>query len=344
MFQIKISDSNVLFSKFFSPSDRETVLTELAALEARQVVFIDTPATEQLVATAEALVADGVNVVVRDHHDELAPSNPRAQSIADAASRLREVASDAIISSRAEHPACSTLITSGEFNAEGTVIVADSDLDGLTGAMKALGVTYEQIDADAAVFDERPKQSAETLSELGWLACRALGTLPPFNPKAPQRSEDAKAEFFQSFVDASQGDETALDGLRQKVAQYEEQVGAAKALAETATEVAPSTWLVDSREAPRFELNTLTRALETKGAKVTVVVKAFGPIAAQHGAQYSLAVSKRHQQDINLQSLLPDDFESSPAAGIISNTTFLLHVSEVVWNETVLPALKARLG
>jgi len=344
MIQLKIKNVTVLFSKFFAAADREAVLAVLAALEAQQVVFIDTPATAELVATAEALVAEGITVVVRDHHDEPSPSNPRAQTIADAATRLRKVASDAVISNRSEHPACSTLITSGEFKAEGIVIVADSDLDGLTGAMKALGVTYEELDADAAVFDERPKQSAETLSELGWLACRALGTLSPFNPKAPQRSEDAKAEFFSNFVAASQGDEEALAGLRTKVAQFEEQVGNAKTLAETAEEVAQSAWLVDSREAPRFDLNTLSRELEGKGAKVTVVVKAFGPIAAAHGAQYSLAVARRHQKEINLQELLPEGFESSPETGIISNTTFLLHVSEGVWNETVLSALTERLA
>ena len=56
------------------------------------------------------------------------------------------------------------------------------------------------------------------------------------------------------------------------------------------------------------------------------------------------AVVKAEQAKINLQELLPTGFVSSPDTSIISNTTFLLHVSENVWNETVLPALKAKLA
>ena len=56
-----------------------------------------------------------------------------------------------------------------------------------------------------------------------------------------------------------------------------------------------------------------------------------------------MAVIKAHQAEINLQELLPSGFVSSPESGIISNTTFLLHVSENVWKETVLPALCAKL-
>jgi hypothetical protein len=39
---------------------------------------------------------------------------------------------------------------------------------------------------------------------------------------------------------------------------------------------------------------------------------------------------------------VPAGFTSSPEAGIISNTSFLLHVSEKVWEEIVLPALRVR--
>ena len=84
--------------------------------------------------------------------------------------------------------------------------------------------------------------------------------------------------------------------------------------------------------------------MEATGAKVTVVRKDAGPIAAAHGVQYSLAVVRKYQEEINLQSMLPSGFESSPAAGIISNVSFLLHVSEKVWEEVVLPALRSRFG
>ncbi len=81
------------------------------------------------------------------------------------------------------------------------------------------------------------------------------------------------------------------------------------------------------------------------GVKVTAQRKSQGPIAAKcGGVQYSLAVTKASQAEVNLQELLPAGFASSPEAGIISNTTFLLHVSESVWNETVLPALQSRFA
>jgi hypothetical protein len=81
------------------------------------------------------------------------------------------------------------------------------------------------------------------------------------------------------------------------------------------------------------------------GTKVTVQKKAQGPIAGKHGGvQISLAVAKAHQAAVNLQELLPSGFTSSPEAGIISNTTFLLHVSQEVWDSTVLPALTAKFG
>lgn len=70
----------------------------------------------------------------------------------------------------------------------------------------------------------------------------------------------------------------------------------------------------------------------------------MGPIAAKHGVQISLAVKPERQKEVNLQELLPAGFESSPDAGIISNTTFLLHVSEAKWKEVVLPALRAKFG
>ena len=132
-----------------------------------------------------------------------------------------------MISNRSANPACSSLVEAGEFVGEGTVIVADSDLDGLTAAMKAAGVTYPELDSDAEVFDTRPRQSAETLSEAGWLTVRALSTLPPFNPKRPEVSENAKAELFHDFVAATQGSAGDREKLQKRVATYELGVAAA---------------------------------------------------------------------------------------------------------------------
>ncbi len=345
MFSLNIGDRPVLFSKFFAASDREAVLAAIP-MAARRVVFLDTAATGELVATVATLRERDVEVVVRDHHDAPARSNPREVAIADAAARVRELCGDrAVISDRKSHPACSTLVEIGEFVGEGTIVVADNDPDGLTVAMKALGVVYDDLDADAAVLDgARSEQTPERLSPLAMLLCRGLATLPPFNAQRPEISEGAKGKLFATFVEAAEGDIDALQSLEANVKAFEEGVRVAEEIAATATEPAHGVWMVDAVGKGRHDLATLTQRLEArKGCRVTVVRKDQGPIAPKHGGiQISLAVVKAHQAEINLQTLLPAGFVSSPESGIISNTTFLLHLSEQNWNEMVLPALCAR--
>jgi hypothetical protein len=382
MFTLKIASSLVLCSKFFAASDRESVLAAIPE-GTRRVVFIDTPATVELVATVEALKADGVEIHVRDHHDEPNPANPRAKQIAEAAQRIRDlVGGNAIISDRKANPACSSLIEVGQFRSttvclfcgsdpevrndfcnprsqgaaeshgelvteEGTVIVADPDPDGLLGAMKAAGVFYPELDSDADVLDgPHVAATAETLSPVAWLFKRAMSTLPPFDAARPQVSEDAKAKLFTDFVSVVNGDSEARVRLEKGVETYEAGVREAEKLAATVTDIMSGVSYVDLMTSPRFDLTTLAGKMEARpGTKVTVQKKAVGPIAAKCGGiQYSLAVAKNHQKEVNLQELLPGGFTSSPEAGIISNTTFLLHVSETVWNETVFPALKAKFG
>jgi hypothetical protein len=346
MFNIEINGTTVNFTKFFSTADQDNVL---AAVEgAARVVFIDTPSTPHLVATIETLISRGIVVVVRDHHDVPDPRNPREQEIADAANEVRSlVGSNATISDRVTQAACSGLIEVGEFNGEGTVIVADPDPDGLTAAMKALGVVYDGLDADAAVLDgARSEQTADRLTPIALLLVKGMATLPPFNAARPQVSEEAKGKLFAEFAAASGGDTAALESLGRKVEAYEAGVKEAEVLAATATQPTAGVVMVDSVGKPRHDLTTLTQRLEAiAGAKVTVVRKDNGPIAAKHGGvQISMAVVKAHQADINLQELLASGFVSSPEAGIISNTTFLLHVSQEVWDTQVLPALCDRFA
>lgn len=347
MFSITIGNTPVNFTKFFGATDRDNVLAAIAE-STKRVVFIDTPSTAHLVATIESLISRGIEVVVRDHHDVPSPRNPREQEIHDAAARTRElVGSNAVISDRATHPACSTLIEVGEFNGEGTVIVADPDPDGLTAAMKALGIVYDGIDADAAVLDgARSEQTAERLTPIALLLVKGMATLPPFNAERPQVSEEAKGKLFAEFATAADGDAAALESLGCKVEAYETGVRVAEALAAKATQPVSGVVMVDAVGKPRHDLTTLTQRLEAiAGAKVTVVRKDNGPIAPKHGGvQISLAVIKAFQAEVNLQELLDPGFISSPESGIISNTTFLLHVSESVWNETILPALGARFA
>lgn len=345
MFKIEINATPVIMTKFFGTSDKDNVLAAIPD-GTRRVVFIDTPATDYLVATIGDLISRGVEVVVRDHHDVPAPRNPREQEIAAAANRVRElVGSNAMISDRATHPACSGLIEIGEFNGEGTVLVVDPDPDGLTAAMKAVGVVYDGIDADAAVLDgPHSGQNADTLSPTGFLLVQGMATLPPFNKDRPQASEDAKSKLFANFAAAVTGNEAAMVGLQSKVAEYNAQVAVALDLVKTAEPVVVDKVCAVDIRGKIPHIGTLAAELD-KSWVVTVLIKGDGPIAkACGGAQYSLSVRKADQTKVNLQALLPEGFESSPAAGIISNTSFLLHVSENVWNETVLPALTVRLG
>jgi hypothetical protein len=185
MIQLTINSVSVVFSKFFAPTDADAVLEAIPA-DSKCVVFLDTGATPDLAATIESLVERGVEVHVRDHHR----GEGRTPEAADTIEAL--LTGRAKIVTRQEAPACALLVETGEFASEGTVIVADPDLDGLTAAMKACGVVYDGIDADAEVFDVRPRQSAETLTVLGWTACRSLSTLPSFNKERPEVSETAK--------------------------------------------------------------------------------------------------------------------------------------------------------
>jgi len=50
-----------------------------------------------------------------------------------------------------------------------------------------------------------------------------------------------------------------------------------------------------------------------------------------------------YQTEVNSQDLL-EGFTSSPERGIISNTTFLLHISQEVWDAQVFPALQVKFA
>lgn len=345
MIKFNIGSTPVLMAKFFGEADRLAVLGAIPE-GTRRVVFIDTPSTPNLVATIEQLISKGIEVVVCDHHDVPTPRNPREQEIHDAASKTRElVGSNATISDRTTNPACSGLIEVGEFVGEGTVIVADPDPDGLLGAMKGLGVVYPELDRDAAVLDgPHSGQNASTLSPTGFLLVQGMATLPPFNKDHPAIAEDAKGKLFADFAAAVSGDAAAMAALQTKVAEYNAQVATAMELVKMAQTTIPSkVGLVDIR-GKRPHIGTLAAELDQHFV-VTVLIKNDGPIAkATGGAQYSLSVRKTDQATVNLQELLPTGFVSSPEAGIISNTSFLLHVSETIWNETILPALQAKFA
>ena len=121
------------------------------------VLFIDTPITGATVEAVGRLKAEGFRVVFRDHHGiDGEPSNGRERKVVAAAAKLSQLlGTDCHIVVRALHPACSTLVTVGEFP-DAVAIIADPDADGLTAAMKAAGVSYPGLDDDAVRLDGEP--------------------------------------------------------------------------------------------------------------------------------------------------------------------------------------------
>lgn len=337
MFTLIINNTSVIFSKFFAVADREAVEVAIPA-DTRRAIFLDTGATPVLFETIAALSERGNEVVVRDHHR----GEGRTPEAAEEIDNL--LGERATIVLRADMPACAGLVEVGEFIGEGTVIVADPDPDGLTAAMKAVGVSYPELDADAAVLDgPRAGQTKGSLSPLALLLVRGLATLPAFNPKAPAVAEEAKSKLFAEFVAAVEGSLEARERLEERSVAYGETRFKASCLyADTVRKPAPGVILTDTVGREGYDLSSLVEFMELNCPRITVIRKDNGPIAAIHGVQYSLAVGQEYSGRVNLQELLPEGFESSPQAGIISNTTFLLHVSEEVWHGAVLPELRRR--
>jgi len=347
MFKIKVEETPVLFAKPFNAADSKELSEAVKNGEVNDILCIDTPAAEYLVDAIGTIVSNGVNVVVKDHHNILNPKvdNNREMAIADAVKSLMAlVDSSSTFSDRDSNPACSSLVELGEFSDIG-LVVADPDADGLLGAMKALGLTYDELDSDAAFLDgPRSLQNSDNLSETALLLQKGMATLPGYNPKNPEFSQMKKAELFQMFVNMVSGDVSAREFLEKKVADYEAGVAIAKEiLGKKDTSIEGMTFIDISDEKRKFDFTTLVQGLEKKGIIVTVTVKGNGPIAAKHGKQVSIAVTRDFKSKINLMDLVDGESGFNPDAGVISNTSFLLHLSEEKWNEIkpqLLPLLE----
>ncbi len=347
MISFKINNVPVLFIRGFTSADVQTMIDFVRAADASKsthsgtVLFIDTPETVRTVEAVQKLKAEGYRVIFRDHHEiegESCTESDRQAIISTA--KLRQIlGSDCRITRRNAHPACSTLVEVGEFK-DAIAIIADPDADGLTAAMKAAGISYEGLDEDAAKLDGEPSlQVTGTL--ISSLLAKGIASLPSYDPNSPGERERAQEQLFVAWVAAVQGDEKAVAQLQTGVATYDAAVAVAEQLALTACHVTPGVVHVDATESPLFDVGTLTARLEQiPGCRITVVRRSNGPIAALHQGQYSLAVAKQDQGQINMKHLLPPHFKSDPRAGVITNVSFLLHVSQEKWDEYVLPALK----
>ncbi len=343
MISFKINKVPTLFIKAFTAADVRTIIDfvreagDCATNTSNKVLFIDTPITAHTVEAVEKLKFEGYRVCYRDHHGiDGEPANDRDRQVAFAAKKLaQDLGSDCQITVRRLHPACSTLVEVGEFQ-DAVAIIADPDADGLTAALKAAGIFYPGLDEDAALLDGEPYLQV-TGSPLSQLLAKGVATLPSFDPKDPLRREHAQQALFADWVKAVQKDKQAEIRLNAVVVAYDAAVNVSETLAAGATEVVPGVILADCTEKPVFDPGTLLYLLEQRpGCRVTVLKKGLGPIAAVHGTQYSLAVAKSFQKEINLQKILPTDTKSGPQFGVISNVSFLLHVSENVWADRVL--------
>jgi hypothetical protein len=309
------------------------------------ILFIDTPITAALVESVEKTTQEGFRAVVRDHHGiEGDATNDREQQVKQNTQRLRALLkADCNITYRSLHPACSTLVSAGEFK-DAVAIIADPDADGLTAAMKAAGIYYEGMDEDAAILDGDP-QHQTTGTPISQLLAKGIAVIPSYDPHKPKEREQAHQRLFEDWLNAVEGDKKARKKLEEREAQYERAVETAKRLAQSATQVAPHVVLVDTAEKELFDPGTLNALLEQRpNTKITVVRKSLGPIAAVHGIQYSLAVARQEHGNVDLRELVPKTAKSDPEGGVISNVSFLLHVSEDVWYTEVLPKLQLIRG
>ncbi len=258
--------AGIFFStRVFGDDDVAKILAHVKETAARRVLFVDTPPTAALCGAVSALLVLGIEVVLRDHHDVAEVKTPRDAEIRAAADGLRAIlGANAVISNRTAHPGCASLVGLGEFAREGDLVIADADRDGTLAAMKAVGVTYDGHDRDAAILDGAWSEITPEngVSEWGMTLFRGFMALPPFNLQRPQELEGARDAFFGDFVRAVQGDGASRQALEARIEVYEAAVQAARRVLGTASEVLPGVWQVDARSEPRYDPATLTGELE----------------------------------------------------------------------------------
>ncbi len=318
---------NVVLGKSFKAEDGQTLAAEInnvMPVAGKRVVIIDHPPTQGLIPLIEALSELGAEVHLRDHH---ADSDRDGATVA----RCREILGDrAVIVTRAEHPACSTLVDLGEFRDD--IVVADADQDGVTAALKAIGVSYPELDQDAAVLDgPHTGKTKEALSPLGFAFVRAWGAIPAFGDR---NRDQVFADVVGALASAASGDAAGFESLDRLAVEYERKVEGAKALAATAKLIAPAVRFLDATSAGQFDPPTLAAELD-RGVAVSIRKVSTGPIAGKpggFGSQISLARTKQGEQaGLDLAKLVPADWPRGPEHGVISNTPFLLHLSPERW-------------
>ena len=349
MITLTINSVPVLFIKAFTSLDVATIMDFVRkAAEAHpgtgsDVLFIATPITPATVEAVTRLQSENFRVIFRDHHGiDGEPRNDREKQVAAATAKLNKLlGDDCRITVRRLHPACSTLVEAGEFSTA-AAIIADPDPDGLTAAMKAAGISYPDLDCDAVKLDGEP-QFQVTGSPLSQLLAKGMAVIPSYDPLNPRARQEAHQKLFSDWVKAVEGDAAATQRLWQGCLDYDQAKAVSQALSKTATALTPGVFMVDVTKESLYDPGTLNALLEERpNCRITILRKSLGPIAAVHGIQYSLSVTRRYQDSVNLFDLVPTDVRTGPQAGVISNVSFLLHTSEEIFNQHVLPALLSK--
>jgi len=348
MITLTINKVPTLFIKAFTAQDVQTIIgfvrkaASLYSGNKNRILFIDTPITPATVETVEKLNLEGFQVVFRDHHGIEEPvTNDREKRVVEATAKLKQLlGDDCRITVRRLHPACSTLVEVGEFE-DAIAIIADPDADGLTAAMKAAGISYPELDEDAAKLDGEP-QSQVTGTPLSQLLAKGMAVLPSYDVAKPKEREIAQQNLFTDWLKTVSGNESALTRLKLNTTRYDKAAQVSHILAQTAVALVPSVVFVDVTDKELYDPGTLLALLESDPeCRIIVLRKSLGPIAALHGIQYSLSVCKAYQSTVNLHDLVPAQAKSDPELGIISNVSFLLHTSEHIWKDEVLPRLES---
>lgn len=321
MITLDINNVPTLFIKAFTADDVQTILSfarkaaTFRAEAGNKILFIDTPITAATVESVEKLHSERFQVVFRDHHGiDGEPANDREKKVKAATQRLNQLLGrNCHITVRRLHPACSTLVSVGEFG-DAVAIIADPDADGLTAAMKAAGISYPGLDDDAAKLDGEP-QSQVTGTPISQLLAKGMAVIPSYDSSRPKEREVAQQKLFSDWLKAVKGNKTAIAQLEERVAIYDEAVKVSHLLAQKAVPIAPGVVLVDVINKPLFDPGTLNALLELDPkCQIMVVKKSLGPIAALHGVQYSLSVAKAYQGKVNLHNLVPAQAKSDPAS------------------------------
>lgn len=332
MLQITVNSAQVFLGKCFKVDEGVAAAVQVSsavALEGRRVVIIDHPPTAGLLPLIDGLEAAGAVVHLRDHH---ADGDRDGATVTAVCERLGD---RAVVRTRAEHPACSSLLEVGEF--ADAIVVADADQDGVTAALKAVGVSYSELDADGVVLDGPASgKTREALSPHGFLLVRAWGGLPPFGD--PQRDR-ALLWLVNAFVDMTANPRgRGFRELEKMAAKHDAKVRVARDLSRrirylVATSVHGQVSLLDVRGEPEFDQPALSSWMD-RDVSVSVLIKADGPIGKATGAQVSISRTRIGEAaGLSLAALVPSDWPRGLEHGVISNTPFLLHLSLERWEE-----------